>query len=121
MIYLGSFILIYSDRISYMAADIKYDYEILNDNTLPHYKINLVLGTNGRRGSKVNFEQDIELYESRTTLHNLLTPTKTTRYKQDRGTENMELSPLVRQKFQSDSQQGNLSIECPVTVTITQY
>ena len=96
-------------------------YKILISNTLPHGKINLVLGTNGRRASKVNFEQDIELYESRTTLHNLLTPTKTTRYKQDRGTENMELSPLARQKFPSNSQQCNSSIECPVTVTITQY
>ena len=83
--------------------------------------INSVIGTNGRRASKVNFEQDIELYESRTTLHNLLTPTKTTRRKQDKGTENMELSPLVRQKFQIDSQQCSSSIECPVTVTITQY
>ena len=102
-------------------AKSQIDYKILINNTLPHCNINFVLGINGRRASKVNFEQDIELYESRTTLHNLLTPTKTSRHKQDRGTENMELSPLVRQKFQSDSQQYHSSIECPVIVTITQY
>ena len=97
------------------------DYKLLINNTLPHCNINLVLGANGRRASKVNFEQDIELYESKTTLHNLLTPTKTSRHKQDKGTEDMELSPLVRQKFSRDSQQCNSSIQCPVTVTITQY
>ena len=75
------------------------------------------------RGSRINFNDDIELYASRTTLQHLSTPTKSFTPKQTKKLTDVVVSPEMKQKLINGNSQPNKpsSSDCSLTVTVTQY
>ena len=69
----------------------------------------------------MNFDEDIEMYASKTTLQHLSTPGKNiSTPKQSKTEANEEVTSTITHSLLNGSQNGNQSSECYLTITVTQ-
>ena len=73
------------------------------------------------RGSRKNFDEDIEMYASKTTLQPLSPPGKSiSSPKQNTTKEHEVITPTINHSLLNGRRQGKQSSECYLTVTVTQ-
>ena len=73
------------------------------------------------RGSRINFDEDIEMYASKTSLQHLSSPGKSISSPKQNTTKGHEVNtPTINHSLLNGRQQGKQSSECYLTVTVTQ-
>ena len=73
------------------------------------------------RGSRMNFDEDIEMYASKTTLQHLSSRGKSiSSPKQNATNEQQAITPIINHSLLNGRRQEKQSNECYLTVTVTQ-